>query len=213
MKKNVFLYRVKNSDDRDACAYIDARNFADRFDCNHYFGKINISGPCYCGGTLEPFENIETVLTAEEYALLWQINEEFNALGYGIVKDDERYNKGLEICARLQPIIDKLQSDEAQQFFAEIVASEKEFIMEEHGLTEDETDEVFNEYGGDYQDRAIIAAVWQDAEELAEEYADDCMDIPENLKQYFNYKELGENMISDGNYYELSDGRIVEFPY
>ena len=213
MAKYVFLYRVANSDDRDACAYIETRNGEARFSCNHYFSGVNIHGACYFGGSHEPFENIETVLTADEYNKLWQIDSEIDALGSGITKGDDRYKKGIALCAELQTIIDKLQSDEGQRFFADIVADEKQRIMDEHNLTEDEADDIFNTYGMDYQDRAIVAAVWNDTTELAEEFAEDCLDIPDNLKQYFDYTKLGDDMLNDGNYYELSDGRVVEFAY
>lgn len=211
MAKYTFLYRVANSEDRDACAYIETRNGARRFDCGHYFGGINLQGACYCGGTPEPFENIETILTAEEYAELWQIDNELHTLGYGITEGDERYNKGLEICARLQPIIDKLQSDEAQQFFARIIEEEKNYCAEHYSLDPEDVDAIFEEYGEDYQDRSIISTVWEDVEEMAEAYAEDCLDIPDNMKRYFDYSALGEDMMEDGKYYELSSGRIVEF--
>ena len=36
MSERLFLYRIKDSDDRDCCAYIDADG--SKFECNHYFG-------------------------------------------------------------------------------------------------------------------------------------------------------------------------------
>ena len=39
MSEYVFLYRIKNSDDRDCCAYINANG--SEFVCNHYFRKIS----------------------------------------------------------------------------------------------------------------------------------------------------------------------------
>lgn len=44
--KKVFLYRIKNSEDRDCCAYIE--NNPMRFECGHYFGRPVLHGSCYC---------------------------------------------------------------------------------------------------------------------------------------------------------------------
>lgn len=215
MAKYVFLYRLANSDDRDACAYIETKNGPARFECGHYFGGIILHGACYCGSTPANYDDIETVLTADEYAQLWQLDKELDALGYGIKEGDERYKKGLEICDKLQPIIDRLKSDEAQQFFADIVADEKERVAEEYDLSEEEVDEIFKEFNGmywlGYQDRAIISYVWNDVDELAEEWADSCMDIPEHLERYIDYNQIAKDLMEESRYYELSDGRIVEF--
>lgn len=47
MSEHVFLYRIKNSNDRDCCAYIDAND--PDFVCNHYFSSVGICGSCYSG--------------------------------------------------------------------------------------------------------------------------------------------------------------------
>ena len=49
MSEHLFLYRIKDSDDRDCCAYVDAAG--PKFECNHYFSSINICGSCYFGGS------------------------------------------------------------------------------------------------------------------------------------------------------------------
>ena len=211
MAKYVFLYRVANSDDRDACAYIETKNGPARFECGHYFGGIGIDGACYSSGTLANYEDIETILTEKEYNTLLECKDEFNALGYGIKEGDERYKKGLEICDKLQPIIDRLESDEAQQFFADIVADEKERVANTYDLDEEDVETLFDEYWNDYQDRAIISYVWNDVDELAEEWADNCMDIPKHLGRYIDYDQIAEDLMEESRYYELSDGRIVEF--
>ena len=89
----LFLFREKDSDDRDCCAYIDSKN--PRFECNHYFGRVNLNGACYSGHEFPAYEDIETVLTEAEYNELIQFNKAINDLGYGITKGDERYNKGI----------------------------------------------------------------------------------------------------------------------
>lgn len=67
-RNKVFLYKVKDSDDRDCVAYIDDKPM--RFECNHYFGSIVLYGACYCGHTFESYENINTILTRDEYEQL-----------------------------------------------------------------------------------------------------------------------------------------------
>ena len=82
MSKYLFLYREKAADDRDCCAYIDSKN--PRFECNHYFGSVNLNGACYTGHEFPAYEDIETVLTKAEYNELVQFNKAINDLGYGI---------------------------------------------------------------------------------------------------------------------------------
>ena len=50
----LFLFREKDSDDRDCCAYIDSKN--PRFECNHYFGSVNLNGACYSGHKFPAYE-------------------------------------------------------------------------------------------------------------------------------------------------------------
>lgn len=110
----LFLFREKDSDDRDCCAYIDSKN--PRFECNHYFGSVNLNGACYSGHKFPAYEDIETVLTKAEYNELVQFNKAINDLGYGITKGDERYNKGIALAKSVQHIYDKLKSEEAKEF-------------------------------------------------------------------------------------------------
>lgn len=56
MSEHLFLYRIKDSDDRDCCAYVDAAG--PKFECNHYFSSINICGSCYFGGEFPEYEEI-----------------------------------------------------------------------------------------------------------------------------------------------------------
>lgn len=57
MSEHLFLYRIKNSDDRDCCAYIDA--VGPKFECNHYFSSINVCGSCYSSSEFPVYEEIE----------------------------------------------------------------------------------------------------------------------------------------------------------
>ena len=65
MSEHLFLYRIKDSDDRDCCAYIDAAG--PKFECNHYFSSIDVCGSCYSGSEFPVYEEIETILTKDEY--------------------------------------------------------------------------------------------------------------------------------------------------
>lgn len=103
----LFLYRLKNTEDRDVCAYID--EIPSTFDCEHYFSGVRIQGACYCGGEFASYEDIDTILTKREYKKLIKFNEDIKKLGYGISKGDERYNKGIQLIKDIQPIYDKLQ--------------------------------------------------------------------------------------------------------
>ena len=59
MSKYLFLYREKAVDDRDCCAYIEAKN--PRFECDHYFGGVGLHGACYCGHDFPDYKDIETI--------------------------------------------------------------------------------------------------------------------------------------------------------
>ena len=72
MSEHLFLYRIKDSDDRDCCAYVDAAG--PKFECNHYFSSINICGSCYFGGEFPEYEEIETILTKDEYEEIISFN-------------------------------------------------------------------------------------------------------------------------------------------
>ena len=212
MGNKIFLYREKSANDRDCCAYIERPSF----ECGHYFGRIGIHGACYSSSLKAAYQDIDTILTETEYNKLLEYNKLINELGYGITKDDERYQKGLELIRELEPIFDKLESDEASNFFDQIVDDEKQVIMSEYGLDEEELEMIINEYSLDYCDRGIIGYVWRDSEELAMEYLTSCYTIPSYLEGYIDYERFGNDLVNedyDHRYIELSDGRIVEMNY
>lgn len=212
---NLFLYRLKDSDDRDCCAYIYAN--PSRFECNHYFGGITIFGSCYHGGKFADYDEIETVLSREEYQTLLDFSEALGQLGYGIVRGDERYQKGIQLCADIQPVFDKLQSKEAEEFFDKIWESEKEFLMEEYSLDEDDIEDIIDNYYSDYRDRSIISCVFQDVYECGYEeafnmgYLDTEPRIKHILERYFDFEQFGEDLLEDERYHKLNDGRVIFF--
>ena len=166
----VFLYKT-NEEDRDCCAYIAASPL--RFECSHYFGIVNLEGACYCGGAWANYDEIKTVLTEEEYGQLRKFSDQLKQLGSGIKKGDEKYQKGLALCKAIQPVYDKLLSEENDKLFEEVIAEETEWLMDEHNLTEDEVEEIlFHEYALPYRDRAVIGYVFKNVDELGREEAE-----------------------------------------
>lgn len=206
----LFLYRLKNSEDRDACAYID--EIPSTFDCEHYFGGVAIQGACYCGGEFASYEDIETILTKQEYEKLLKFHADIKELGYGIERGDERYNKGLDLIDDIQPIYDKLQSEEAEKFEEKIMDNEKEIMMDEWNLSEDDVEDILIDYSLDYKDRSIIGYVYDDVEELAENELEQCFDVPDYLTSYIDYSRFGEDLLQDYDVYkELESGRVVHY--
>lgn len=158
MSDYLFLYREKDSDDRDCCAYIDAKN--PRWECDHYFGKIILHGACYSNSNFCEYERIETILTESEYNELIEYDRAIRSLGYGIKKGDERYNKGIELSKNIQHIFDKLKSDEAIEFHNKIIESEIEYIKSEYSLSSEDIELIFVCYNLDYRDRGIIGCIF-----------------------------------------------------
>ena len=42
--------------------------------------------------------------------------------------------------------------------------------------------------------------------QVAEEYVDECFDIPDPIKYYIDFDNMGRDMMLDGNYYKVSNG-------
>ena len=208
----VFLYKT-NEDDRDCCAYIAAIPF--RFECGHYFGSPNICGACYCGSNWANYEEIRTVLTEEEYGQLREFSDRIRQLGSGIKKGDERYQKGVALCEAIQPVYDKLNSEENEKFFAEIVEEETEWLMDEYGLNEDDIEDIFNDYGLSYRDRSVIGCVFRNAEECGREEAESLGYVERGswAERYFDFEKFGDDLLEEEQYYELRDGRVVYLNY
>lgn len=195
MRNYVFLYRTKEADDRDCCAYVDIDDLKAVRICSDR--KFTVHGACYSsslggGFTNYAYDEVDTILTEEQYNRLVNPTE----------NDD------------LTDIIETLTSEQANDFFAQIIESEREYIKEEYGLSQEEIDDIFNEYYLDYHDRAVISYVYRDYEELAQEYLESCYSIPDFLESYIDYESFGKDMVNEGErYIELADGRIVELNY
>lgn len=211
----VFLYRVKDTDDRDCCAYIEDTPL--RFECGHYFGSVGLHGACYGNNHFDDYDEIETILTRQEYQELIDFSKAISELGYGISVGDERHKQGLNMCKDIQHVYDKLNSKQNEIFFEYIIKSEKEWVMDEYNFDEDEVDDVFDQYYGDYQDRGIIACVFKNTYECGYEEAYSCGYITrENkniMEDYFDFEAFGEDLCEDEWFYELNSGRVVRYNY
>ena len=213
MSKYVFLYK-DNSEDRDCCAYIEPKPM--RWECGHYFGSVTLHGACYSGSKFASYEDIKTVLTEDEYNQLVKFSEEIRALGFSIVEGDERYNKGVELCKAIQPVYDKLLSEENEKLFEEIIEEEKEYLMDEYSFNEDDIEYIFDSYGLDYRDRGIVGCVFDNTYDLGYEEAFSFGYVNNNdsiAERYFDFEKFGEDLLEEEQYLELSDGRIVYLNY
>ena len=212
--KRVFLAKELNSNDRDIVKYIEFNGF----ECGHYFGGLHIEGACFCGFEKEfrdlvenNFEELETILTKEEFKHLFELNDKLDELGFGIEKDSDKYNKGMEIIAEFENTIGKkLLSDENKKLFEKVVADEKEYVKNEYDLTDEEVEEIFDNYGLEYQDRAIVGTIFSDKYDMIEE---EKFSFGYDKQPYFDDESFGNDLLESESYLELESGRIVYYCY
>ena len=212
---NKFLLKI-NENDRDCVKYLDTEETG-AFECGHYFAGLRINGACFSGSLKEieeqSFENITTILTEEELKRLFEFNEKISELGFGIVQDDERYQKGLEYRAEIQDIIDKLNGEDNEKLFKKVQEEEKEVLKKEYDLTDEDIDYIFDNYSLEYRDRGIICCIWRDIDECAYDEAESMGYVNRGNDRYFDYEAFGEDLLNSENYLELEDGRVVMFSY
>lgn len=214
MSEHLFLYRIKDSDDRDCCAYIDAAG--PKFECNHYFGSITLCGSCYSGREFPAYDEIETILTKDEYEEILIFNIFIKSLGYGIAKGDSKYKAVIKLIDSIKHIYYKLKSDDAFAFFEEIQKSEMEYLKKEYDLLDYDIEEILNEYTEDFRDRSIVSCVYDNVEEAGYNEAWELWYIENDdsiSSKYFNYKKFGEDLVEDDYFMELCDGRVVRLNY
>lgn len=194
MSKYTFLYK-ENFDDRDCVAYIDLTDLKNRHLCID--GKFNIHGACYCMSLCGRnhdvnYEDIKTILTEEEFNLLCNPD-------------------GTDLTS----VIEKLESEENQALFEEVIEEEKEYLMNEYGFDEEDIEQIFDEYGLDYRDRGIVGCVFDDVEDLGYEEAWSLGYIERDspMERYFDFEKFGEDLLENECYMQLSDGRCVTLNY
>lgn len=213
MERKYFIAKIKNDDDRDCVKYIEFGGF----ECEHYFSLFHICGACFSGFEKEfydmvvnNFDELETILTQDDFIKLFKADEELRDLGYGITRGDDRYNKGMEIIDSISYIEDKLKSNENKELFEKVINDEKIYCMKEWDLTSSEVDYIFKEYNGTYQDRGIISCVFKDRDEMAEE---EKFSFGYKKQPYFDNEAFVEDLLENDYYLELESGKIISLNY
>lgn len=214
MSNRLFLAKIKNSDDRDVVKYIKFTGF----ECNHYFGGLHIEGACFGGFEKElrdivenNFEELETILTKDDFIKLFELNDELKALGYGIKKDSDKYNRGLEIIKEYENTIEKkLQSNENKELFEKVIEDEKEYVKNEYNLSDLEVNDIFKNYHLEYQDRAIISHIFRNFDDMVYE---EKLDFGYDKQPYFDDESFGYDLLNSESYYKLDSGKIVSYNY
>lgn len=209
----VFLYKDLNTDDRDCVKYIDLGR---KFECGHYFARINLTGPCFSTSIdyeHPVYENIKTILTKKEFMQLIEFDIEIGKLGYSIKVGDERYQKGMKLYEDIQPVFDKLKSMANKFLFEEIINEERIFMAEEYNLDDKDIDEIFDNYSLEYRDRGIISTVWDSIEDAAYEEAESLDYVNKQNERWFDYKKFGQDLLDGEAYIKLTNGRVVYLNY
>lgn len=189
MSKYIILYRIK--DECDGCRYIELNS--DGTINLDYYGKPIVSN-AHCSVRIdENFDDVETWLTEDVF------NRMKNADGNDTFSD----------------VVDMIANREHEEFEKYVRESEIEKMCEEYALDEECVKDVLDNYNNDYYfDMSVISYVWDDAYDVATNYVDECCyNIESWLTNYIDYEGLGEAIIGDGYYYELYDGRVVQYSY
>lgn len=188
MSKYIILYRIK--DEYDGCRYIELNS--DGTIHLDYSGKPIVSNARCITRIDENFDDVET----------WVTKDVFNRM------------KNTDGNDTFSDVVDMIANKEHEEFETYVRESEIEKICEEYALDEEDVEEVlYNYHNNDYFDMSIISYVWNDAYDVATNYVDECCNIESWLTSYIDYDGLGEAIIEDGYYYELYDGRVVQYNY
>lgn len=194
MRNYTFLFKENETDDRDCVRYVDLEDLKKNHTCID--GKFNVHGACYSMSLKEEdadYENITTILTEEEYKMLCNPD-------------------GKDFAS----IIEKLESEENEELFKQIIEEEKEYLMDEHGFSEEDVEQIFDEYYLDYRDRGIVCCVFNDTYDLGYEeayqlgYVDNRNSI---VERYFDFEKFGEDLLEEEQYIQLDDERCVCLNY
>lgn len=183
----LFFFKENDTNDRDCVRYLDV------YSLNK--GNVSICGACFWGTFGIPaYKNVTTVLTEDEYYLLFNYNGE-----------------------DLTAIVEKLRSRKNDKLFELVQEEEIEYLMDEYNLDEEEVLGIFEDYNGSYRDRGIISCVYDDAYDLGNETAHSRGYINGSnvdvMERYFDFEKFGEDLLDDYDYYELKDGRVVSLNY
>ena len=193
MSRYTFLFKENGTDDRDCVKYIELKDLKENHICCD--GKFNVHGACFSTSLKDniSYEDITTILTEEEFKAL--------------CNPDGR---------DLTSIVDKLESEENTELFEQIIEEEKEYLIDEYGFDEKDIEQIFDEYYLDYRDRGVVGCVFNDTYDLGYEEAYQLGYVDNRnsfIERYFDFKEFGEDLLEEGQYMQLNDGRCVYLNY
>lgn len=215
MGDKIFVYKDGKYHDRDCVKYTEIDRLG-KLECNHYFPSFGLSGACFSSSLyLEDidFDNVITVLTKQDFEMLDAYNKAIHELGNGIVEGGDRWSEGYNLYKTILPIIERLKSEENEELFEKVIEAEKEYIMDEYFLDDEEYHEVMSNYHLEYKDRAVIGYVYNDVDDMATEEAFSMGYVKDGNDRYFNYENFAEDLLRDDYFYEMQDGRVVKFCY
>lgn len=193
---NIFTFHDKNN---NTSYYIDTKQLTLFIDDNFSLNCLSSGFGCGSHSSWErignfQYEDVETILTKEEFDTL--------ANRIPITKE------------MAQTIIDKLYSDENEDFLNTIVDRELEYLREEYNLSYNDIDNIKNDLEAKkyFLDRKCICHIYDSYDELGQYIIDEFYDIPQNLQSYFKVEDLGYDVVDeDARYMVMDDNRIVEF--
>ena len=213
MEHYIFLGRTK---DEGICYY--TQDEPAKFECGHYFASPYLTNASCLIHDFPEYENLETILSKDEYDRLLKLKDDIYSLGFGIRGGDERYKRGLELRqSLLNDVYTKLTSPEAEEFFNTIVEDEKKKLADLYNLKDYQVDQIFDESPLGYKDAGIVMNVCCDSKGIAEEFIDNYYPQIEKmdgfkLSYYIDYDELGHDLVVDSDeYLELDDVRVVKY--
>lgn len=187
----VLLYRIIN--EQDGCRYIE-------LDMD---GNIHLD---IGGKPIVSNANCSVRIDNEEYADVetWVTEDVFNRL------------KNADGTDTFTDVADMIRHGEYEEFEEFIREDEINMIAVDYGIENEDAEDIVDTYALDYFDRSIILYVWESFGDIGEGYVDSTMSNDVQwMKPYMDFDELGRDMVSDrySDYYELYDGRIIEYCY
>lgn len=200
MSRYIILYRIKS--EYNGCRYIELNSDGTiHLDC---MGKPIVSNAVCSTRINSDFNDIET----------WVTENAFNNIETWLTEDVFNRMKNADGNDTFSDVVDMIAHGEHKEFETYIRESEIEKMHDEYALNEEDAEEVLYNYNNnDYFDMSIISYVWNDAYDVATNYIDEYCNIESWLTSYIDYDGLGEAIVADGYYYELYDGRVVEYNY
>jgi len=209
-----FIYKNTTNDE---VVYIDITS-SFKFECGHYYSGLHLCGSRFYGKSDTPsYEDMRTVMSQEDMNTLFALDKEIEELGYGLDKDPEKLAKGQAICDKAKKLIfDTLKTEENDLLFKSIIEEEKEAMMNEKGLSQEDVDYIFDNYNDDYQDREIVNGIYDSTYDLGYEEAWELGYVNRNdstIERYFDFEKFGEDLLEDDNYLELPSGKIASLCY